>query len=148
MDRVEEVLDIVFRAKQLGDYDCNVIGMAGEIVAEEEFGMLKVPVGTKSIDGTVATPNGMRTLQVKAWSDARVKKYKKGTFLRLPVQNKADDLLLILFYASKKNYEVLYQGPVDEIGKLEKNGKTKIVRLDHVKIDEELERVLKEAFSA
>jgi len=31
MSRIEEALDIVKRAKALGDYDSNVIGMAAEI---------------------------------------------------------------------------------------------------------------------
>jgi hypothetical protein len=145
MDRVVEVLDIVFRAKQLGEYDSNVIGMAGEIVAEELFGMIKAPAGTKHIDGTVATPTGIRSLQVKAWSDARIKKYKKGTFFRLPIQKKADDLLIILFHASTKTYEVLYHGCADMVGKPEKNGKTKVVRLDHVVKGKKLEQIILDA---
>jgi hypothetical protein len=51
MSRIAKALEIVKLAKQLGDYDCNVIGMAAEIIAEEEFGMSKAATGMKTIDG-------------------------------------------------------------------------------------------------
>ena len=45
MSRIAKALEIVKLSKELGDYDCNVIGMAAEIIAEEEFGMSKASTG-------------------------------------------------------------------------------------------------------
>ena len=49
MTRLENGLDLVVRASQLGEYDSNVIGMAAEIIAEEEFGMVKTPRGRRDV---------------------------------------------------------------------------------------------------
>ena len=51
-ERTLKALEIVRLAAELGDYDSNVIGMAAEIIAEEEFQMVKIPRGSKAIDGT------------------------------------------------------------------------------------------------
>ncbi len=94
MSRIEEALDIVKRAKALGDYDVNVIGMAGEIIAEDRFGMSKTAVGSKTIDGYWRSQEEPRSVQVKGWSDARVRRYRGGTFFRIPVESGPDDLLV------------------------------------------------------
>src|SRR5437868_6917551 len=112
MSRIAKALEIVKLAKELGDYDCNVIGMAAEIIAEDEFGMTKAPTGTKTIDGFWKG----ETVQVKGWSCSRVAKYKGGTFLRLPIENPPDNLLLILFYAHLSEYEILYSGKSEQVG--------------------------------
>jgi hypothetical protein len=47
VSRVTEALDIVKRAKALGDYDSNVIGMAAEIIAEVQYicdGIIRNPI--------------------------------------------------------------------------------------------------------
>ena len=132
LSRIEEALDIVKRAKALGDYDVNVIGMAGEIIAEDLFGMSKTAVGTKTIDGYWRSQEDPRSVQVKGWSDARVRRYRGGTFFRVPEESGPDDLLVILFLAGKAEYVILFNGPTNSVGVLEKNGKTKVVRLDHL----------------
>lgn len=66
MDRIAEALDLVRRAKALGGYDSNVIGMAGEIVAEERFGLVCTKCGNKDIDGFMVVNGDKRSVQVKA----------------------------------------------------------------------------------
>lgn len=101
MDRVTEVLDIVSRVSKLGDYDSNVIGMAAEIIAEDEFKMTKMARGAETIDGYWFPDLTRRTVQVKAWSEARVKTYGPGTFFRINEEDGPDDLIVLLIYRLK-----------------------------------------------
>src|SRR5687767_209084 len=110
-NRVEEILDIVCRTCALGEYNHNIIGMAAEVIAEDVFGMTKVPRGSRDIDGTWMKDEQNRTVQVKAWSESRVKRYKNGTFLRLKEANLPDDLLVLLIKSSQPGYEIIYNGP-------------------------------------
>lgn len=143
MDRVSEALEIVRRAKALGDYDTNVIGMAAEIVAEEEFGMHKAPRGTKGIDGYFRRRNSERTVQVKSFSCSRVVTYKKGAYFWVPVENCPDHLIVILFYCQLAEFEVLYSGDPRLVGKVQRNGKRRGVRLDSLKSEGEISSILK-----
>ena len=131
-DRVSEVLDIVVRACALGDYDSNVVGMAAEIIAEDVFGMIKVRRGTKDIDGVWNAKSGGRTVQVKAWSEARLNRYGQGTFFRIPEASAPDDLLVLLIYGSRAGYEILYKGPTKDVGSVreEQSGVNRIVSLE------------------
>jgi|CXWL01.1.fsa_nt_gi hypothetical protein len=51
MPRIDKALEIVRLAKELGDYDSNVIGMAAEVIAEEAFAMTRLGRGARTIDG-------------------------------------------------------------------------------------------------
>jgi hypothetical protein len=151
MDRVMEVLDIVCRASKLGDYDSNVIGMAAEIIAEDIFKMTKMKRGSKAIDGYWFSDEARRTVQVKAWSEARVKRYRSGTFFRISEKDSPDDLMVLLIYSSKPKYEVLYKGTVQAIGKLEnssKYGVRRVVRFDALRSKAEIEELLNKMDSA
>ncbi len=145
MDRISEVLDIVRRASLLGDYDSNVIGMAAEIIAEDNFNMVKATRGKKALDGYWFSEDTKRTVQVKAWSEARIKRYKAGTFFRISDDDAPDDLIVLLIYSSKPKYEILYNGPVRKIGRLEqskKHGVRRVIRFDSLKSDDEIEKLL------
>jgi hypothetical protein len=115
LDRVTEVLDIVRRADALGQYDHNLIGMAGEIIAEDEFGMEKVGRGAKGIDGYWDMHGERRRVQVKAWSLNRINRYGDNTMFRIK-PGASDDLLVLLVEGD--GYQVLYSGPADHVGKL------------------------------
>ena len=115
MDRVVEVLELVRRADALGQYDHNLIGMAGEIIAEEEFGMEKAARGAKGIDGYWIQNGEKRRVQVKAWSRSRIIRYKGSTMFRVK-PGASDDLLVLLVEGD--GYEVLYSGPVEDVGRL------------------------------
>ena len=141
-DRIAEVLDIVRRACALGEYDSNVIGMAAEIIAEDAFGMTKVSRGSKDIDGYWSRGNEPRTVQVKAWSEARIRKYRLGTFLRISETSPPDDLLVLLIYSSKASFEVLYNGPSNEVGYIEKNGLNRVIRLDAMRPTHKLDSLI------
>lgn len=141
-NRVAEALDIVRRVCALGEYDSNVIGMAAEIIAEDVFGMKRTPRGSKAIDGSWWCGESERTVQVKAWSEARVKRYREGTFFRVEENGAPDELLVLLVYSSKIGYEVLYRGPTNSIGRLEKGGLKRVIRLDSMKSSDEIARLL------
>ncbi len=151
MDRVSEVLDIVSRASKLGNYDSNVIGMAAEIIAEDKFKILRTDRGTKTIDGYWFSALTRRTVQVKAWSEARVKKYRSGTFFLISEEDAPDDLIVLLIYSSKPKYEVLYNGPARAIGQLEhskKYGSRRKVRFDSLRSSAQIEKLLDEMDAA
>lgn len=128
VSRIENALDIVVRAFQLGQYDSNVIGMAAEVIAEEEFGMKKSPRGTRDVDGHWYVNGCKQTVQVKAWSEDRVCTYKQFTYFRLREAALPDVLLCILVYCSKPGYEIIYKGSPLEVGYVEKNGRDRVIR--------------------
>lgn len=115
-ERVKKVLEIVQLATELGEYDTNVIGMAAEIIAEEDFGLIKAKRGQHGVDGRWRRDGKERSVQVKAWSEARLRRYKASCDFRINDKNAADDLLVLLIHSSKASYEVLYQGPVTAVG--------------------------------
>jgi len=141
MSRIEEALDIVKRAKALGGYDSNVIGMAAEIIAEDVFGMVKAPAGTKNIDGHLVQ-NGVKvSIQVKSFSSGRVLRYKGGTFFRIP-ENGSEKLIVLLIYSHLAEYEVLYNGSAATVGKKENNKARRIIRLDSLKKQSEVDAII------
>ena len=142
MNRISEALDIVKRAKALGDYDSGVIGMAAEIIAEDKFGMIKASTGKKDIDGYWYKDDKKTSVQVKAFSSGRVSRYKGGTFFRVPVEG-SDFLIVIIIYSCEAKYDVLYNGKASEAGKIENNGTKRIVKLSALKTKEEIEAILK-----
>jgi hypothetical protein len=115
MGRVKAVLDLVRQADALGEYDHNLIGMAGEIIAEDDFGMEKAARGAKGIDGYWFRNGERRRVQVKAWSHSRLDRYGDRTMFRIKPDS-TDDLLVILVEAN--SYQILYSGPADEVGVL------------------------------
>lgn len=141
-DRVKEMLDIVRRVCALGEYDSNIIGMAGEIIAEDMYHMTKMSRGSKGIDGTWLCGTDKRTVQVKAWSEARVKRYRHGTFFRVDEIDQPDELLILLIYSSKIGYVELYKGPTKNIGRVEKGGLTRVIRFDSIKSPADIEQLI------
>ena len=127
MDRIAEALEIVKRAKALGDYDSNVIGMAAEIVAEERFGVTRSKSGSKDIDGYLVLNGEQRSVQVKAWSSTRLKRYKGGAKITVRTAGSADHLLVIVFYPTECQYEVIYNGSMHSAGKVERSGIKRII---------------------
>ena len=141
MNRIFEALDIVKRAKALGDYDSNVIGMAAEIIAEDALGMKKAPAGTKNIDGYVLQNGKEVSVQVKAFSSGRIARYKGGAKFRIP-ENGSEQLVVILIYCHLAEYEILYSGNAQVAGKKENNKSTRIVQLNSLKSKEEIASIL------
>jgi hypothetical protein len=139
--RVTKALDIVVRVCELGEYDTNVIGMAAEIIAEDVFGMTKASRGSRDVDGSWMRGDVNRTVQVKAWSERRIKRYKRGTFLTLREASLPDDLLLLLIYSSKPGYEILYNGPANHVGTVDHRG-IRVVQFGALKTREEIIYIL------
>ena len=139
-NRINEALDIVRRAKALGGYDSNVIGMAAEIIAEEEFGMKKTAPGAGKSGGRL--PGG-ESVQIKGWACARVQEFEAETFFRLPV-NGAEKLLAVLIYSRLAEYEILYFGESEKIGAVEtvRGREIRRVSLGMLKTGEEINAIL------
>lgn len=144
MSRVHEALDIAKRAKALGDYDSNVIGMVAEIIAEDVLGMIKSPAGTKNIDGHILENGKKLSVQVKAFSSGRVLRYKGGAKFRIS-ENGSEKLIVILVYSNLAEYEILYNGNADSVGKKESNKNTRIIQLNSLKSKSEVEGILEKA---
>jgi len=130
MNRVREVLDIVSRADALGQYDHNLLGMAGVIIAEEDFGMERAPAGAWGIDGFWFRDGERRRVQVKAWSQNRIAHYGEDAKFRI-TPGKTDDLLVLLIDAG--GYKVLYSGSADDVGRL---GSVKRVKYRFIEYDD------------
>jgi hypothetical protein len=143
MSRVTKALEMVVGAYELGQYDSNVIGMAAEVIAEEEFGMKKAPRGMKDVDGTWFRDGRDHTVQVKAWSEDRVKTYRQFTYFRLRENALPDVLLCILVYCSKPGYEIIYNGSPRDVGYVEKNGRDRVIRFSHMRTPEEVASILR-----
>lgn len=143
MNRILKALEMVVGAAELGQYDSNVIGMAAEIIAEEEFGMIKAPRGSRDVDGNWFKDGRDQTVQVKAWSEERLKKYRQFTYFRLRETSLPDVLLCILVYSSKRGYEVIYNGSPSEIGYVEKNGRDRVIRFAHMRDPEAVASILR-----
>jgi hypothetical protein len=125
MDRVHESLDIVKRAKALGDYDSNVIGMAAEIIAEDVLGMRKAATGNKDIEGYFFEGDEKVSVQVKAFSSGRILKYKGAAKFRIP-ENGSDKLIVIVLYSNLAEYEIIYNGDAKLAGKKKKKIRERI----------------------
>jgi hypothetical protein len=124
--RVIEALDIVRRACLLGDYDSNVIGMAGEIIATEVFGIRRAKRGTQSIDGWLDN----QSVQVKTCGQSRLQEYKKGVKITLSARHTSDRLLIFFIPNSGESYHVLYDGRTAEIGTIcGKKKQTRVIYL-------------------
>ncbi len=142
--RTIEALEILQRVAALGDYDSNIAGMVAEIIAEEEYGMKKTKRGTKDVDGFWFKGDNQRTVQVKAWTEKRLKDYQNNTFLRLKLENSPDDLLLLVVFSSKQAFAELYNGPTVDAGHIGNlNGKqVRIVKFggkNKLQLSEELQ---------
>ena len=87
--------------------------------AEEEYGMTKTKRGQKDVDGSWLVEENSRTVQVKAWSEKRVKDCRDDTKLRLKLANPPDDLLVLLVHSSERKFTELYKGPASEVGNIE-----------------------------
>jgi len=148
MNRVETALRLTKDAKSLGNYDSNVIGMAAEVIAEEDLGLIKTPRGTKTIDGHIFLDGESRSVQVKAWSCMRIRKYRENTFFRIQNAGSPDFLAVILIFSEIPEYEILYFGKSDAVGKLEKNGLSRTIKLSHLKDKGEIKEIIKKIESA
>lgn len=142
--RVSEALDIVRRVCNLGDYDSNVIGMAAEIIAEDVFGMKKVSRGRRDIDGVWLRDGALRTVQVKAWSERRVGRYRANTYFDVKESTASEDLLVLLIYSSRVDYKVIYRGLTRNIGNISTSGVQRRVHIRSMLPPEDLHNFLKE----
>ena len=81
--------------------------------------MTKTKRGQKDVDGSWLVEENSRTVQVKAWSEKRVKDCRDDTKLRLKLANPPDDLLVLLVHSSERKFTELYKGPASEVGNIE-----------------------------
>lgn len=85
-----------------GDYDSALVGVVGEVYAEDVLGMKKAKRGTKGIDGHIKN----RSLSVKAKESD-----KPGRVISIAKKwhDIVDDVLIVML---KQNGDVVHYGPV------------------------------------
>ena len=85
-----------------GDYDSALVGVVGEVYAEDVLGMKKAKRGTKGIDGHIKR----RSLSVKAKESD-----KPGRYISIAKKwhGTVDDVLVVVL---KDNGDVVHYGPV------------------------------------
>lgn len=135
-------------AHSLGGYDTNVMGMVGEVIAEETLGMAKAPAQSKDIDGHLLLAGERRSLQVKTLSAARLTTYGRGAKFRVAAGVHPEQLLVLVVFPRAASYKVAYFGPTTSVGKLELvNGtERRGVCIHHLFVgrDHEMEALLRE----
>jgi len=119
MNRVTRALRIAKLAHSLGDYDTNIMGMVGEVIAEEIFGMTKTLRQAKDIDGHVMIDGSARSVQVKTLSRERIASYGGGAQFRIAENSHPERLLVLIVFSQARKYEVAYNGPAALVGKVE-----------------------------
>ena len=117
--RVRRALRIVALARSLGDYDTNVLGMVGEIIAEDLLKLKKAPKQSKDIDGHYFHKDNQVSVQVKALSTSRIARYGGGVKFRISADIHPQHLVVLLVFRKRPAYIMLYQGPSQEVGKTE-----------------------------
>lgn len=119
MNRVTRALRIAKLAHSLGNYDTNVMGMVGEVIAEEVFGMTKTSKQAKDIDGHIMIDGASRSVQVKTLSCERVASYGGSAKFRVAEGDHPERLLVLVVFSRAAKYEVAYHGPTAAVGKVE-----------------------------
>lgn len=119
MDRISRALRIAKLAHSLGEYDTNVLGIVGEVIAEERFGMRKASKQSKDSDGHVLVDGVARSLQVKTLSSSRIAAYRGGAKFRVAHGVHPEYLLVLLVFPLFCTYEVLFYGPASSVGRAE-----------------------------
>lgn len=118
--RVEIALKIVKLAHSLGsDYDSNVIGLAGEVIAEEFLGMKKAKRQSRDIDGHIETIEGRQSVQVKTLSSLRIRKHGGTVKVRVAASKELTRLAVILIFPERGEFAILYDGLTQNVGKIE-----------------------------
>lgn len=117
--RVRRALRIAALVRSLGDYDTNVLGMVGEIIAEDLLGLTKAPKQCKDIDGHYFHEGNQVSAQVKALSTSRIARYGGGAKLRISAGVHPEHLVVLLVFRKRPAYRVLYQGPSQKVGNIE-----------------------------
>ena len=118
-DRLTLALRIATLAHSLGDYDSNVLGMVGEVIAVETLRMTKARKQSKGIDGHIQVGTEQRSVQVKALSSARIAKSRGSVKFRVDWGTHPELLVVLLVFAKIGKYEVLFNGCTQSIGRCE-----------------------------
>ena len=118
-DPVNRALRIARLAHSLGNYDSNVIGMVGEVIAKEALLIEKAPRQTKDIDGHIQVNGVRRSVQVKTLSSSRIARHGGTAKFRIAWGAHPERLVVLLVLTGAGKYRVIYNGDATPVGKLE-----------------------------
>lgn len=121
MDYVKRALRIVRLARSLGEYDCNIVGVAGEVIAARDLGMVKTPRQCKGIDGHAEIGGQLRTVQVKSLSTTRLRDHGGRTTFKVTKNPEPEHLFVVVVFEKRTHHEVIYSGPTNDVGGLARN---------------------------
>ena len=100
--RLQQAIDANKIVRSLGDYDSAIVGVLGEVYAEEIVGMKKAPRGKTAIDGHIGT----RRVSVKAKESD-----KQGRYVEISAKKRSevDELIIVVL---RQNGEIWHYGPI------------------------------------
>jgi hypothetical protein len=98
--RLQKAIDANEIVRSLGDYDSAIVGVLGEVYAEEIFGMKKAPRGTKGIDGYIRN----QSVSVKSKESD-----KTGRYVTVDLKHIADLLVIVVLC---QNGFICHYGPI------------------------------------
>ena len=118
MNRIRRVLRIAQLTRGLGvDYDCTIVGVAGEVIAEERLGMKKADRQAKGIDGHIEVFGVNKSVQVKSLSSGRLRKSREQVTFKV-TQNPEPELLVVVVILDRiGDFRIVYTGPTALVGK-------------------------------
>src|SRR5438552_1854733 len=97
--RVRRVLRIARLTRGLGpDYDCTIVGVAGEVIAEEILGMKKAPRQSRGVDGHIQSNGRNESVQVKSLSSGRVRKSREQATFKICSDPSPDRLVVVVVH--------------------------------------------------
>ena len=110
MNRIRHILRIHQLVHALGVYDGNIVGMAGEIIAEQEFGMIKARRQNPGFDGQAMFEHSLQTIEVKSLSTTRLRARRHKTTFKVCKEPVPAVLLVLAIFERQPRYEILYHG--------------------------------------
>jgi hypothetical protein len=142
--RVRNVLVIARQLRELCEsggepYDCNIIGIAGEIIAEELFAMKRATRQTRHIDGWIDINGVNRTIQVKSISSSRIRKHRGLVTFKISTSPSPEMLLVVVVLDKIGTFEIAYFGEANLVGAKPQsiNGKRRAITLNNLFVDRE-----------
>ena len=118
-DRITTALEIARLARSLGNFDTNVLGMVGEVIAQDVLGMTKAPPQSKGIDGHIQVGTAQRSVQVKALSARRVagKRPVGSSGFRVAWGDHPERLVVVIVFTKIGKYQIIFNNDASSVGK-------------------------------
>ncbi len=141
MNRVKRVLRIHQLAHSLGVYDSSIVGMAGEVIAEQDFGMMRTKRQNPGFDGYVIVNGMSETMEVKSLSTSRLRQHGGKATFKVSKTSEPVHLLVLAIFEKQSKYEVLFHGRTSTVGNPSRTNKStrRAIRVEELFVGREAE---------